>query len=111
MSAGHTPSETSNAGQLRPEPDNLPVGLLTGFIIAIAVFMVVVAIAARQLLFSTVQSQTNAVVNSVAPLQLSELRSKEQAQLESYDVIDEQKGLYRIPIDRAMEVYVQKAGQ
>ena len=110
MSAGHSPSEHPNAGPLRPEPDNLPVGFLAGFIIAISAVMIFVAVVARQLLYTTVQHQIEAVDTSVAPRQLSELRWKEQAQLENYDAVDAEKGLYRIPIDLAIDAYVQKAG-
>jgi hypothetical protein len=38
------------------------------------------------------------------------LRAKEDQQLSGYSYADKQKGVVRIPIDRAMQLYVQEAG-
>lgn len=43
--------------------------------------------------------------------QLRELRAQEQQTLTSYDVIDKQKGVYRIPIDRAMQLVADESFQ
>jgi stringent starvation protein B len=41
--------------------------------------------------------------------QLKALRDRENAQLTQYSYTDKQKGLVRIPVDRAMELFAQEA--
>ncbi len=41
--------------------------------------------------------------------QLKELRAREDGQLTKYSYADKQKGLVRIPVDRAMELFAQEA--
>src|SRR4051794_32972022 len=40
---------------------------------------------------------------------LSEYRASQQEKLESYKILDPAKGVYAIPIDRAMDLVVQEA--
>jgi hypothetical protein len=40
--------------------------------------------------------------------ELMELRERETEELNSYELIDEEKGIYRIPIKRAMELIVEE---
>lgn len=40
--------------------------------------------------------------------ELMELRERETEELNSYELIDEEKGIYRIPIKRAMELIVDE---
>ena len=42
------------------------------------------------------------------PLDLRELRAKEQAELNSYGWVDKKSGVVRIPIEKAMEMVLQK---
>jgi hypothetical protein len=37
-----------------------------------------------------------------------ELRERETEELNSYELLDEEKGIYRIPIKRAMELIVEE---
>src|SRR5260370_10097412 len=41
--------------------------------------------------------------------QLKELRAREDAQLTKYSYADKEKGVVRIPVDRAMELFAQEA--
>jgi hypothetical protein len=107
MSAGHQTSDHSN---LKPEPDNLPIGFLGGFIFAILVVMVFVAVVSRELLLTTAEYQTNTVNTGVPSRQITEIRSQEAAVLESYDVVDEAQGRYRVPVGVAIDEYVRRQG-
>jgi hypothetical protein len=40
-----------------------------------------------------------------------ELRAREEEELNSYALIDDKQGIYRIPIERAMELMVEEAYQ
>jgi hypothetical protein len=42
---------------------------------------------------------------------LRELRAREEEELNSYAVLDSEKGIYRIPIKRAMELMAEEAYQ
>ena len=108
MSAGHHPSQHPN---LKPEPDNLPIGFLAGFIIAILAVMVFVALIARQLLYTATQHQIEAVDTGVPNRALGKHRMKEDAILGNYEAVDAAAGTYRIPITQAIDAYVAKAAQ
>jgi len=47
-------------------------------------------------------------VYNVESNQLREIRAAEQQKLNNYEVLDAEKGVYRIPLERAMELYVQE---
>lgn len=40
--------------------------------------------------------------------ELMELRERENRELNSYELIDKEKGIYRIPIERAMELIAEE---
>lgn len=87
-------------------------GIPSGQIMAIAVsIMVSVAIAVIVLFqWTSVRSQTlrqEAVPSSYNELEATEIEAARQ--LESYDVVDEEAGVYRIPIDRAMDIMANEA--
>lgn len=95
---------------LAPEPDKLPVGFLAGFIAAIIVVVAVVGVVAQQLLLESARHQVQQVDLSVPNPQLQELNAQEEAALGNYDVVDKDKGLYRIPINQAIDLYVSGQG-
>ena len=108
MSAGHHPSQHPN---LKPEPDNLPIGFLAAFIIAILSVMVFVALIARQLLYTATQYQIEAVDTGVPNRALGEHRVQEDEILGNYEAVDKAAGTYRIPIAQAIDAYVAKVVQ
>lgn len=95
---------------LAPEPDTLPVGFLAGFIVAIIVVVAVVFVVGQQLLLESARHKVQEVDLSVPNPQLQELRAQEDAALDNYDVVDQDKGLYRIPINQAIDLYVRGQG-
>jgi hypothetical protein len=104
-------SDHGGGPELPPESDSLPVGFLMAFFLAIAVLVVVVGIASKQLLWVTASHRIQEVDAGVANPELTEIHAKEEGILSSYDVVDPAKGLYRIPIKEAMDLYVRNHSQ
>ena len=98
------------AGQTTIEPDNLPVKTIAWAVVALIIIVAGTIIGVNQLYWFTstklVQSNELDVPNTL----LSELNAADKDQLSNYDVIDQQKGLYRLPIDEAIKLYVKNNG-
>lgn len=98
------------AGQTTIEPDNLPVKTIAWAVVALIIIVAGTIIGVNQLYWFTsttlVQSNELDVPNRL----LSELNAADKDQLSNYDVIDQQKGLYRLPIDEAIKLYVKNNG-
>jgi hypothetical protein len=98
------------AGQTSIEPDNLPVKSITWALVALIVIVAGTIIAVRQLYWFTSSKlvQTNEL--DVPNKLLSEFNAADKDQLSNFDVVDQQKGIFRLPIDEAMKLYVKKNG-
>lgn len=89
-------------------------GLIAVAVVALAV-VVVAVFAVYQLFIATREQIVDEVVLRPESIALRELRAREEAVLNTYDVVDAQRGIYRIPIERAMELmaersYIEKSG-
>ncbi len=91
---------------------------ITGLIAVAVVSLVIVVVAVfavYQLFIASREQIVDEVVLRPESAVLRELRAREEAVLNSYDVVDAQKGIYRIPIERAMKLmaersYLEKSG-
>jgi len=99
-----------SAGHTTIEPDNLPVKPIAWFVLALVLIVAGVMIAMRQLYWVTTTSLVQSSELDVPNKLLSELNAADKDQLSSYDVVDPAKGIYRIPIDEAIKLYVKKNG-
>lgn len=79
------------------------VTLISAVIIVLSVIMV------NELFIATKEEIVEEVVLKPESVPLRELRARETSILESYDVIDAPKGIYRIPIERAMKLMAERA--
>ncbi len=76
----------------------------------VSVFVIVVAIVALQNYYvATQEALTEELVLRPESSALRELRARETSELSSYGVIDQEKGVYRIPIERAMKLLAEEA--
>lgn len=105
-------SENSHAPEehhAQAEPDRTNVALL-GSLVAITAAVLVVTVWGLDVYFTR---QTEALryekVLSVPNPELIQLRQQEQTWLTSYAVVDREKGVYSIPVDQAMKLFVQEA--
>jgi hypothetical protein len=83
-------------------------GLITVAVVAL-VIVVVAVFAVYQLFIATREQIVDEVVLRPESVALRELRAREEAILNSYDVVDAQKGVYRIPIERAMTLTAERS--
>ncbi len=92
-----------------PNPQDDPAAspvLLTGVLGSFIVVAIVIGVAA--LVFDTQQQLTRQRVYDAPAEQVESLRAQQAAQLSSYRLIDREKGVWGIPIDRAMELTVRE---
>jgi hypothetical protein len=88
---------------------NTPLTAVVGLVFAILLFVVIVLL---QAFFYRAEDEENVrKVVAVAPEALSQLRAQQEELLHSYKIIDPQKGVIAIPIDLAMELFVQDGGK
>jgi hypothetical protein len=73
------------------------------------VLLVVILIFIDLIFISTKEKLVEEMVLSPQSLALRELRAKEDEALNSYRVLDAEKGVYRIPIERAVELIAAEA--
>lgn len=81
-------------------------------IAVLCVVIIVVAVAWVRVYFIKISEEE--IYQSVlkpGSITLQELRAKEDNVLNTYRIIDPSKGIYQIPIDRAMELLADEAGR
>jgi len=98
--------ESRKAGYDTHEANLRPV--ITIAVISIAI-LVVSIILIEQYFIATKERLVEEVVLSPQSVALRELRAREDETLNSYRVVDAQKRIYQIPIDRAMELIAEEA--
>jgi hypothetical protein len=84
---------------------NVPWTVIAGFVGCILVFAFIIAV---QILFQrTEQAQYRQKIVAQVPEQLSQLRSEQEARINSYRIVDEKRGLVAIPIDEAVQAFAR----
>lgn len=81
------------------------------FTLAIVATLVLVVLAVDYLFQATLDRMEYEQVLSVDSIQLRDLRSGEAAQLNHYKFVDKDKGVVRLPIERAMALFAAEAAQ
>ncbi|HBY63816.1 MAG TPA: hypothetical protein DEH78_28660 [Solibacterales bacterium] len=110
MDAEKKPTEVQapEEGYNRQEP-NAPI--IAGIGAAIVIVVVVVIVAVNFLFQQTNEHKVFLMQESTISQETLSLRAKEDADLYQYRFIDRQKGEVRLPIERAMELYVKEAAE
>jgi hypothetical protein len=87
------------------------VNLKSVFLVAAAVVVsiVVIVILLNEFFIISKEQVTYEQVLAPESVALRELRAQEEEVLGSYDVIDAQQGVYRVPIERAMQLLANEA--
>jgi hypothetical protein len=83
-------------------------GIVIGLVIGVLV-MIIAIVGLNQLYVTTREEVVQENVLSQMDPRLQELHARETRLLTTYVVIDKEKGRYRIPIERAMELMVEEA--
>lgn len=96
--------DTSSSGVEGDQPQSLTLFVLVA---VLSISLVVIVIGIRELVWMTAD-QINEQDNISLDQKTREEKEAIKADLQKYDVVDQQKGIYQIPIDRAMEILVQR---
>lgn len=86
---------------------NIKTLVLLGLAAIVVLIVAIVVIA--DYFTATKERMVFEMVDSPKSAELRELRARESEVLGSYDLVDEEAGRYRIPIDRAMELVADEA--
>lgn len=88
------------------EPDLLPIGQLVVWIGALtALVFAIIAVLWQYFQTTTVRDLAERDLQQPAPM-LAEVRARDKHALSHYDAIDPQRGIYRIPVARAIDLLV-----
>lgn len=99
-----------STGSNSVEPDNLPVKSIAWAVAALVVIVVGVYFAVNQLYWASSTHLVQKVELDVPNKLLTSLQAADKLELTTYGEIDKEKGVYRVPIDVAIELYVKKNG-
>ncbi len=82
---------------------------VTAFVILVVVVLVIVVM--NEMFISSKEEQIYQSVLSVESPELRDLHAREASTLNSYKILDAEKGVYQIPIERAMKLEAEEAFQ
>ncbi len=91
------------------EKKDVNVSKIVGFTVAIIILLTAILIFMMEYFIYSREKMVYENVLKPESVELRELRAKEDRILHSYEVVDEEKGVYRIPIDRAMKIVADEA--
>lgn len=100
-----TPDEQALA-KMGVEPDHHPVMYFWGFLAATTLFVIVSVAGVWQFVGMKTQAEVLRKDLSVVDPRLPEVRAYEAKTTSEYDVVDAEKGLYRIPVADAIKIMV-----
>jgi len=98
------------AGQASIEPDNLPVKSIAWMVVALIVIVVATFVVVKQVYWVTSTSEIQTKELDVPNRLLTTIQAADREELSNYEVLDKQKGVYRLPIEDAIKLYVKKNG-
>jgi hypothetical protein len=98
--------QSREAGYETHDADLKPI-IIIGLVSLILLVASIILI--DQYFIATRERLVNEVVLSPQSIALRELRAREDEVLNSYKIVDSQNGIYRIPIERAMELIADEA--
>ncbi|HEX7343543.1 MAG TPA: hypothetical protein VF398_04725 [bacterium] len=103
-----SPESTSHGSGGYEKKDTSARGILIVALISV-VIVVLSVILTNELFIATREELVDEMVLKPESAALRDLRAREAAVLFSYEVLDAEKGVYRIPIDRAMKLMAEEA--
>lgn len=108
MSQDQSPSEHSDSGYEKRDVSLGRVFIASGVVVVLLVVIVVFLYE-----YFVFEKEKQVFESTLAPesLALRELRAREDEELNSYKLLDSASGIYRIPIDRALEIVADEAFQ
>ncbi|NUO54134.1 MAG: hypothetical protein HOV80_35250, partial [Polyangiaceae bacterium] len=93
------------------ERDTPKLKLITGAYVATVVLVVICVIATRQVFLQTIGAELKRKVAEPVSQELTDLRASEHERLNNYQWIDQQRGVVRMPADRAKAIVLTHYSQ
>ena len=93
------------------EPEGISARAIIKLAVGTFVFLTLAVIAVIFWIKVTEHAREQEVTGMSQPVMLRQANADAQRLLTQYGVVDAEQGIYRIPIDRAMELVVQENGQ
>jgi hypothetical protein len=81
--------------------------LIAGTVVAICITVVLVAVGVFEYFDRVIRHEVDAKQNSRVDDRLTKLRSMEESNLTGYTWVNKDKGIVRIPVDRAIELVLR----
>lgn len=91
------------------EKRDIPAGRIIAFGILGALLIVIMLVIVTNVFLTTSEKMVEDVVLKPQSVAIRELRARETEELNSYKLLDPEKGIYQIPIDRAIELMADEA--
>jgi hypothetical protein len=91
--------------------EGIPSAQIAAIAVSILVTMLVLASVVFSLVSGTSQEAREAAISADDYTELQETETEAARQLNQYDVVSEEEGVYRIPIERAMDLMADEAYQ
>ncbi|MBD3233306.1 MAG: hypothetical protein GF315_06235 [candidate division Zixibacteria bacterium] len=101
-----SPNHSNDAGYEKTDVD---LRNIIGYAVASVIVIVVVIVLMYEYFISAQEKMVYEAVLKPESAELRELRAREDEELNSYALLDEEEGRYRIPIDRAMKLMSEEA--
>lgn len=92
------------------EKRDVNVAKIAGYTIVITVLLVAILVFLNEFFIYTTEKMKAETANQVSS-KLRELQASEEIVLNSYKIKNEDKGIYQIPIDRAIKIVADEAFQ
>jgi len=101
-----TTNDKNNAGY---EKRDVNIFMVIGLSVVLVTFLIVILVFLIDYFVETKEQMVYEAQLQPESVDLKSLLATENEELTSYKVLDAQRGVYRIPIDRAMELLVREA--
>jgi hypothetical protein len=99
----------TNQQQAGYDKTDVNITKIVGYSFTIVIVLIAIIVFLYEVFIYSKEQAVYELVLSPESKMLRELRAREDQQLNSYKILDEEKGIYQIPIDQAIEVVSNEA--
>lgn len=92
--------------QVGVEPESLNVFMIMGVVFATSLVVIALIIVGFGITFSYAQKNEDAMLMDAAYPEIRDIRAAATAEMNKSAVVDAEEGIYRIPVDQAMDLMV-----
>jgi len=101
-------SNSQHEHDVSTEEDAPPIGRIALMLVGLAVVILLVVVGLRQVFTSIVSAERQEKILGRENRELAEQRATDERRLTTYEQLDAKKGVYQIPIERAMKLLLAR---